>query len=53
MIYENKSFNKFTLRGDSVDEIDLQLTDQNNNLINFNNIDFHLTLLLEFTIENL
>jgi hypothetical protein len=40
IIYENKSFNKFTLRGDTVDEIDLQLTDQNNNLINFNNIDF-------------
>ena len=30
IIYENKSFNKFTLRGDVVDEIDLQLTDQNN-----------------------
>jgi hypothetical protein len=51
IIYENKSFNKFTLRGDVVDEIDIQLTDQNDNLINFNNIDFQLTLLLEFTIE--
>lgn len=51
IIYENKSFNKFTLRGDVVDEIDIQLTDQNDNLINFNNIDFQLTILLELTIE--
>lgn len=51
IIYENKSFNKFTLRGDTVDEIDIQLTDQDDNLINFNNIDFQLTFLLEFTIE--
>ena len=51
IIYENKSFNKFTLRGDTVDEIDIQLTDQDNNLINFNNIDFQLTFLMELTIE--
>ena len=51
IIYENKSFNKFTLRGDVIDELDLQLTDQNDNLINFNNIDFQLTILLELTIE--
>ena len=51
IIYENKSFNKFTLRGDVIDELDLQLTDQNDNLINFNNIDFQLTILMELTIE--
>ena len=51
IIYENKSFNKFTLRGDVVDEIDIQLTDHNDNLINFNNIDFQLTILMELTIE--
>ena len=27
------------------------MTDQDNNFINFNNINFQLTLLLEFTIE--
>jgi hypothetical protein len=51
IIYENKSFNKFTLRGDVIDELDFQITDQDNNLINFNNIDFQLTFLLELTIE--
>ena len=39
------------MRGDVIDELDLQLTDQNDNLINFNYIDFQLTILLELTIE--
>ena len=34
-----------------MDEIDLQITDQNNNLINFNNIDWNLTILIETTRE--
>ena len=52
IIYENKSNATYTLRTDVVDEIDLQLTDQNDNLINFNNIDWQLTFLLEITREH-
>jgi hypothetical protein len=51
IIYENKSDAKYSLRTNVVDEIDLQLTDQNDNLINFNNIDWQLTFLLEITRE--
>ena len=51
IIYENKSDAKYTLRTNAVDEIDLTLTDQNDNLINFNNIDWQLTFLLEITRE--
>jgi hypothetical protein len=47
IIYENKSTTKFLLRDNRIDEIDLQITDQNNNLINFNNIDWNLTILIE------
>jgi len=51
IVYENKSNSKYTLRTDTLDEIDLQILDQNNNLINFNNIDWQITLLLEITRE--
>ena len=51
IIYENKSSSKFILRDNRVDEIDLQLVDQNNNLINFNNIDWNLTILIETSYE--
>ena len=51
IVYENKSNSKFTLRTDTLDEIDLQILDQNNNLINFNNINWELTILLEITRE--
>ncbi|MEY3752078.1 MAG: hypothetical protein RLZZ354_620 [Pseudomonadota bacterium] len=51
IVYENKSNSKYTLRTDTLDEIDLQLYDQNNNLINFNNIDWQLTILMEITRE--
>jgi hypothetical protein len=51
IIYENKSNSKYTLRTDTLDEIDLQLYDQNNNLINFNNINWQLTILMEITRE--
>ena len=47
IVYENKSSSKFLLRDNRVDEIDLQLLDQNNNLINFNNLDWSLTILIE------
>lgn len=49
--YENKSNAKYKLRTDAVDEIDLQLTDQNDNLVNFNNIDWTMTILLEIVRE--
>lgn len=51
IVFENKSSSKFDLRNNQIDEIDLQITDQNNNLINFNNIDWSLTILLETTRE--
>jgi hypothetical protein len=51
IVYENKSNSKYTLRTDTLDEIDLQLYDQNNNLINFNNINWELTILLEIIRE--
>jgi hypothetical protein len=51
VVYENKSNSKYTLRTYTLDEIDIQILDQNNNLINFNNIDWQITLLLEITRE--
>lgn len=51
IIYENKSSSKFVLRDNRVDEIDIQLVDQNNSLINFNNIDWNLTILIETSYE--
>ena len=51
IVYENKSSSKFLLRDNRVDEIDLQLLDQNNNLINFNNLDWSLTILIETSRE--
>ena len=51
IVFENKSSSKFDLRNNQIDEIDLQITDQNNNLINFNNIDWNLTILIETTRE--
>lgn len=51
VVYENKTNTKFNLRDNRVDEIDLQILDQNNNLINFNNIDWNLTILIETTRE--
>jgi hypothetical protein len=50
-VYENKSNSKYTLRTDTLDEIDLQIFDQNNNLINFNNINWQITILFEITRE--
>ena len=51
IVYENKSITKFILRDNRVDEIDLQILDQNNNFINFNNLDWNLTILIETTRE--
>lgn len=51
IVYENKSNSKFVLRDNRIDEIDIQLVDQNNNLINFNNIDWNLTILIDTTSE--
>lgn len=49
--YENKTNSIFQIRDNRVDEIDLQMLDQNNNLINFNNVDWDLTILFKFTRE--
>jgi hypothetical protein len=51
IIYENKSNALYTFRDSRLDEIDIQITDQNENLINFNNIDWNLTILLTITRE--
>jgi len=40
------------LRTDTIDEIDILILDQNNKSVNFNNIDWGITLLLEITREN-
>ena len=34
-----------------MDDVDIQITDENDNLINFNNIDWCITLMLEITKE--
>lgn len=51
IIYENKSNALYTFRDSRLDEIDIQITDQNDNLVNFNNIDWNLTILLTITRE--
>lgn len=50
--YENKSISKYKLRTDTIDEIDITILDQNNNSVNFNNIDWQITILLEIIREN-
>lgn len=47
ILYENKINNKFLLNADSINEIDIQLCDENDNLINFNNCEWSMTLLIE------
>jgi hypothetical protein len=46
--YTNQTdLNKAVLRVDIIDEIDIFLTDEDDNLINFNNIDWTIALVLE------
>ena len=46
--YENKSdLNKQTLGIDIIDSIDIQIVDERDNLINFNNVGWTITLVLE------
>lgn len=46
--YENKSdLNKQTLGIDVIDSIDIQIVDERDNLINFNNVGWTITLILE------
>jgi len=46
--YENKSdLNKQTLGLDVIDSIDIQIVDERDNLINFNNVGWTITLILE------
>jgi len=51
IIHENKNIVKYIVRNDLVDDVDIQITDENDNLINFNNIDWCITLMLETTKE--
>ena len=51
IIHENKNVVKYIVRNDIVDDVDIQITDENDNLINFNNIDWCITLMLEITKE--
>ena len=51
IIHENKNIVKYIVRNDIVDDVDIQITDENDNLINFNNIDWCITLMLEITKE--
>ncbi len=51
IVHENKNQTKFKVRNDIIDEIDIQIYDENGNLVNFNNIDWTITLLVELTLE--
>jgi len=51
IIHENKNIVKYIVRNDIIDDLDIQITDENDNLINFNNIDWSITLMLETTKE--
>lgn len=51
IIHENKSTSKFLLRVDIVDEFDIQITDQNDNPIDFNNMDWTISFILEIERE--
>jgi uncharacterized protein YijF (DUF1287 family) len=46
--YENRSnLNKLIVRARKIDAIDIQLLDEDNNKLNFNNVPWTLTLVLE------
>ena len=49
LIYDNISGYKPTLRNKIINSFDIQLLDDNDNLINFNNIDWRMTLQLDIT----
>jgi len=51
IVHENKNQTKFKVRNDIIDEIDIQIYDENGNLVNFNNIDWTITLLVELKLE--
>ena len=53
ILYENKINNKFLLNADSINEIDIQLCDENDNLINFNNCEWSMTLLIELVRQQI
>ena len=49
LLYENNSGYKPILRNKSLNGFDIQLLDDNNNVINFNNIDWYITLQMDIT----
>ena len=50
--YSNNNLNKHILRVKHIDAIDISITDENENLIDFNNIDWTLTLCLSIERED-
>jgi hypothetical protein len=49
LLYENTTGYKPTLRNTTVNDFDLMLLDDDENLINFNNVDWNITLQLDIT----
>jgi hypothetical protein len=45
--YNQSDLNKSNLQIKSIDQIDISITDENDELINFNNLDWSITLVLE------
>jgi hypothetical protein len=53
LIYENKSNFKNILLNESVDSIDITITDEVDNIINFNGIDVYITIQIDSIRENI
>jgi hypothetical protein len=49
LLYENNASYKPTLRNTTINDFDLMLLDDDENLINFNNVDWNITLQLDIT----
>jgi hypothetical protein len=45
--YNSTDLNKSNLQIKEIDQIDISITDDNNELVNFNNLDWNITLVLE------
>jgi hypothetical protein len=53
LIYENKSIFKNILLNEFVNSIDITITDEQDNIINFNGIDVYITLQIDSVRENI
>lgn len=51
VIYSNMSQTKHIIKNKTLDNIEIIITDDNNNMINFNNIDWNITIQIETSIN--